>query len=104
MECKAGRCKTSTLPAIFIGTPSIEGLPTKAKEVPSSQKVRLVPLDTNQVFQSLGDNSMEKLDSAFVSINCTVYPLFHFSYIHVFYSPNNNTANLTLKVQSCFQS
>ena len=35
--------------------PSLEVLPTKAKEAPSPQEVRLAPLDTNQVFQCLGD-------------------------------------------------
>ena len=34
-------------------TPSLEGLPTKAKEAPSPHEVRLAPLDTNPVFQSL---------------------------------------------------
>ena len=36
-------------------TPSLEGWPTKAKEAPSPHKVRLAPLDTNPVFQSLAD-------------------------------------------------
>ena len=31
-------------------TPSLEGLPTKAKEAHSPHKVRLSPLDTNPVF------------------------------------------------------
>ena len=35
--------------------PSLEGLPTKAKEAPSPHEVRLSPLDTNPVFHSLGD-------------------------------------------------
>ena len=35
-------------------TPSLEGWPTKAKEEPSANEVRLAPLDTNPVFQSLG--------------------------------------------------
>ena len=35
-------------------TPSLEGWPTKAKEAPSPHEVRLVPLYTNPVFQSLG--------------------------------------------------
>ena len=35
-------------------TPSLEGWPTKAKETPSAHEVRLVPLDTNPVFQYLG--------------------------------------------------
>ena len=34
--------------------PSLEGRPTKAKEAPSPNEVRLAPLDTNPVFQSLG--------------------------------------------------
>ena len=37
--------------------PSLEGLPTKAKEAPSPLEVRLAPLDTNPVFHSLGDNN-----------------------------------------------
>ena len=34
--------------------PSLEGWPTKAKEAPSPHEVRMFPLDTNPVFQSLG--------------------------------------------------
>ena len=36
-------------------TPSLEVWPTKAKEAPSPHEVRLAPLDTNTVFQSLGE-------------------------------------------------
>ena len=36
--------------------PSLEGWPTKAKEAPSPQEVRLAPLDTNPIFQCLGGN------------------------------------------------
>ena len=53
MGCEAGRCKTSTPKGIFIVTPSLEGQPTKAKVAPSPHEVRLVPLDTNPVFQRL---------------------------------------------------
>ena len=35
-------------------TPSLEWLPTKAKEATSPHEARLAPLDTNQVFQCLG--------------------------------------------------
>ena len=35
--------------------PSLEGWQTKAKEAPSPHEVRLAPLDTNPVFQSLGE-------------------------------------------------
>ena len=35
-------------------TPSLEGCPTKTKEAPSPHDVRLAPLDTSPVFQSLG--------------------------------------------------
>ena len=38
-------------------TPSLEGWPTKAKEAPSPHEVRLAPLDTKPVFQSLGDKT-----------------------------------------------
>ena len=55
MGWKARRCKPSTPEGIFIVIPSLEGWPTKAKEAPSSHKVRLAPLDTNPVFQRLGD-------------------------------------------------
>ena len=36
-------------------TPSLEGLPTKAKEAPSPHEARLTLLDTNPVFQYLGE-------------------------------------------------
>ena len=38
-------------------TPSLEGWPTKAKEAPSPYEIRLAPLDTNPVFQSLGEKT-----------------------------------------------
>ena len=53
MGYEAGRCKTSTPQNIFIMTPSLEGWPTNAKKAPSPHEVRLIPLDTNPVFQSL---------------------------------------------------
>ena len=46
---------------MFIVMPSLEGWPTKAKEAPSPHDVRLAPLDTNPVFQSLGDLKVESL-------------------------------------------
>ena len=51
--CEAGQCKTFSPEGIFIMTPSLEGLQTKAKEVPSPHEVRLVLLNTNSVFQCL---------------------------------------------------
>ena len=39
-------------------TPSLEGLPTKAKEAPSPHEVRLTPLDTNPIFQCLEINML----------------------------------------------
>ena len=54
MGYEAGRCKTSTPYGIFIVIPSLEGWPTKAKKVPSPHDVRLAPLDTYPVFQSVG--------------------------------------------------
>ena len=35
--------------------PSLEGLPTKAKEATSPHEVRLAQLDTNPVFHSIGE-------------------------------------------------
>ena len=39
-----------------------------------------------------------------LSMNCTVYSLFQFSYLHAFYKLNNITTKLSLKVKSYFQS
>ena len=36
-------------------TPSLEGWPTKAKEPPSPHEVKLALLNSNPVFQCLGD-------------------------------------------------
>ena len=56
MGCEAGRCnKTSTPKYNSIMTPSLEAFSTKAKEASSLQEVRLIPLDTNPVFQYLGE-------------------------------------------------
>ena len=41
-------------------TPSLEEWPTKAKEAPSPHEVRLAPLDTNPVFQSLEGKSAQQ--------------------------------------------
>ena len=46
---------------------------------------------------------MEKLFSALL-MNCTVYALFQFSYLHAFYKSNNITTKLSLKVKPYFQS
>ena len=55
MRCEASRCnETSTAKGISIVIPSLEGWPTKAKEEPSPHEVRLIPLDTNPLFQCLG--------------------------------------------------
>ena len=45
-------------------TPSLEGWPTKAKETPSPNNLRLAPLDTNPVFECLKDKT------SFFSNNC----------------------------------
>ena len=44
MGCEGGRRKTSPPEGIFIVTPSLEGSPTKAKEVPSPHEVRVAPV------------------------------------------------------------
>ena len=46
---------------------------------------------------------MEKLNSG-LSMNCTVYTSFQFSYLHAFYKSNNITTKLSLKVKPYFQS
>ena len=47
--------KTSTLWSTFIVIPSLERWATKAKEATSPHEVRLTLLDTNPVFQHLGE-------------------------------------------------
>ena len=49
-------------------TPSPEGWPTKAKEAHSPHEVRLAPLDTNPVFQSLGEFSSIIISNIIVKI------------------------------------
>ena len=76
MVCKAGRCnKTSTPQGIFIVIPSLEGWPTKAKEAPSPHEVRLIPLDSNPVFQCLGDEIIKVWYCA--SVDCPLKPPWH---------------------------
>ena len=41
-------------------TPSLEGWPTKAKEAPSAHEVRLAPLDTNPVTESVTESGHRK--------------------------------------------
>ena len=54
--CKASRYNKTSIPqGIFIMIPSLEGWPTKAKEAPSPHEVKLILLDTNPVFQCLGE-------------------------------------------------
>ena len=48
-------------------TPSLEGWPTKAKEALSPDEVRLAPLDTNPVFQSLGEVTKQVQKNSFIS-------------------------------------
>ena len=51
-------------------TPSLEGWPFKAKEVPSPHGVRLTPLDTSPVFQCLGKKQASLLHKQ-VKSTCT---------------------------------
>ena len=50
--------------------PSLEGWPTKAKEAPSPLEVRIFPLDTNPVFQSLGGISPPFAEDLGRSMEC----------------------------------
>ena len=43
MGCKAGRRNKTSTPGIFIKIASLEGWPTKAKEIPSLHEIRLTP-------------------------------------------------------------
>ena len=55
---------------MFIVAPSLEGWQTKAKEAHSPHEVRLAPLDTNPVFQSLG--AVIKLSLSLYLLSCVV--------------------------------
>ena len=60
--------------------PSLEGWPTKVKEAPSSHEVRLTALDTNPVFQCLGDNGLDHVTVQFLSM--LYYYVLSYSFIH----------------------
>ena len=51
-------------------TPSLEGWPTKAKEAPFPHEVRMSPLDTNPVFQSLGGKNVVMLNQLPLRSKC----------------------------------
>ena len=52
-KCILVQSKKTLTQCILTVIPSLEGWPTKTKEAPSPHKVRLTPLDTNPVLQSL---------------------------------------------------
>ena len=55
-------------------TPSLEGLPTKAKEAPSPREIRLAPLETSPVFQNLGVNQqIQKNQFLWSPINSKIF-------------------------------
>ena len=63
-------------------TPSIEGSPTKAKETPSPNEVRLTPLDTNPVFQCLGDK--------WLNVSMYMINILMSQYLYVYETPENS--------------
>ena len=71
MGCKAVGCKTSIPEGIFIMT-LLKGWSTKAKEAPSPHEVRLASLDTNPVFQCLGDKRNRVVMHNFLRISSTM--------------------------------
>ena len=76
MGCKAGYCnKTSNLQGIFILRPSVEGWPSKAKEATSTHEVKLTPLETNPLFQCLGEKYVQKNLSMYLNIYKKIYIL-----------------------------
>ena len=60
--------------------PSLEGWPTKAKEAPSSHEVRLAPLDTNPVFQNLGES--KENTRSISNLKCQINELDHINTCH----------------------
>ena len=57
-------------------TPSLEGWPTKAKEAPFPHEVRLALLDTNPVFQCLGEILMFCMKLGFNKLIKVLEPIF----------------------------
>ena len=55
--------------------PSLEGWPTKAKETPSPDEIRLAPLDTKLVFQCLRDESKVAFSAVFKGETLAVFLL-----------------------------
>ena len=57
---------------------SLEGWSTKAKEAPSPHEVRMSPLDTNLVFQSLGGKFITKVyNKSFYMKRCFNQKIIH---------------------------
>ena len=77
MECEAGRCKTSTQSGIFIVTPSLEGWPTKATEASCPHEIRLSLLDTNPVFNCLGEKYPFTYSFKYPSMDPFAYPFIY---------------------------
>ena len=77
--------------------PSLEGWPTKAKEVPSPHEVRMSPLETNPVFQSLrGENksckkalfnfaSFVNVTESIKNLNLSIFCSSHFYIYSIFF-------------------
>ena len=73
--------RTSTPKGIFIVTASLEGWPTITKEAPFPHEVRLALLDTNPVFQSLGEKFLTKpFEAPQSGVKIKIYVNFFFLY------------------------
>ena len=80
--------------------PSVEGWPTKAKEARSPHEVRLNSLDTNPVFQCLGDKvvventNLYSVQRTTISINTSTDEIGFFIGMHILMDivqlPNTN--------------
>ena len=57
-------------------TPSLEGWPTKAKEPCSLHEVRLTWLDTNPVFQCLGEDKIKQMSKNVADATFQVWKVF----------------------------
>ena len=73
------------------------------KEIEQISKHQIVKITQNS-FSITCITQWRETQQCIVSMNCAIYSLFHFSYLHAFYKPNNITTKPSLKVKSYFQS
>ena len=86
-------------------TPSLKGSPTKAQEAPSPYEVTLALLDTNPVFQCLGEISMYLKNPVF-QCRCFIEFLLYFNHFFIvcyYFLFNQRLLENCLEKSLCFR-